>query len=73
MKKNDKADIFSRSLTELRKTLSDTRSEVNQLVLDNKQFKLKDNRSIFHKKKHMARILTAIKEKELEQAAPKVK
>ena len=65
MKKNDKLDIFSRDIKELRKNLVDLRSELFQLVLDNKQFKLKDNRSISHKRKDIARFLTAIREKEL--------
>lgn len=65
MNKNDKKDIFSRSIIELRKNLHDAKKDMFQLIVDNSQFKLKDNRQIFHKKKEIARILTAIREKEL--------
>lgn len=70
MKKNDKREILSKDTTELRKILTEKRSELFQLLMDNNQFKLKNNRKIFHTKKDIARILTAIREKEL--AKPKV-
>ncbi len=65
MKKNDKAEILSRDLKDLRKLVKEKKDELFNLVLDNSQFKLKNNRQIFHTKKDIARILSAIREKEL--------
>lgn len=65
MKTKEKKQLFERSEKELRKSLSETRDALFNLNLDNKQNKLKDTRSIFWKKKEIAWILTALKEKEL--------
>ena len=67
MKKNDKREILSKDPAELKKILAEKKNELFQLILDNNQFKLKNNRQIFHTKKDIARILTAIREKELAQ------
>lgn len=68
MKKNDKREVLSKDPKELKKILSEKKSELFQLILDNNQFKLKNNRQIFHTKKDIARIKTAIREKELAQS-----
>ncbi len=65
MKSKDKIELFGRSEKELRKALSEARSALLNLVLDNRQNKLKNSRQIFWKKKEIALILTALREKEL--------
>ncbi len=65
MKKNDKQELFSRDIKTLRVDLLKVRGEALQLTIDNSQFKLKNTKSISTKRKEIARILTAIKEKEL--------
>lgn len=65
MKNKDKKELFARAEKELRKTLKQAKEELFNLTLDNKQNKLKNTRSIFWKKKEIAYILTALKEKEL--------
>lgn len=67
MKKNDKKEVLSKDPAELRKTLAEKKGQLFQLILDNNQFKLKNNRQIFHIRKDIARIKTAIREKELSQ------
>jgi len=67
MKKNDKREILSKEGVELEKILVEKKNELFGLILDNNQFKLKNNRQIFHLKKDIARIKTAIREKELAQ------
>ena len=68
MKKSAKTEIVSKNLSDLRKNLMLAKKDLTQLILDNSQFKLKDNRQIFHKKKEIARMLTSIREKELAPA-----
>jgi ribosomal protein L29 len=65
MKSKNKKEIFAKTEKELRKTLTDARSALLDLVLDLRQNKLKNTRQIFWKKKEIALILTALKEKEL--------
>jgi ribosomal protein L29 len=60
-----KTQTLSKNLNELRKNLVSSKKELRGLILDNTQFKLKDNRQIFHKRKEIARILTSIREMEL--------
>jgi ribosomal protein L29 len=64
MKSKDKKEIFSRSEKELRKTLADAKGALLDLVLDLQQNKLKNTRLIFWKRKEIALIKTALKEKE---------
>ena len=65
MKAKDKKEMFAKSEKELRKGLLEAKGSLLDLVLDLKQNKLKNTRLIFWKKKEIALILTALKEKEL--------
>jgi ribosomal protein L29 len=68
MKSKDKKELFTKSEKELRKALKEAREALFNLNLDNKQNKLKNTRQIFWKKKEIALILTALKEKEIANA-----
>lgn len=65
MKIKDKKDIFTKSEKELKKSLQEAKDALFNFMLDNKQNKLKNTRQIFWKKKEIALILTALKEKSL--------
>jgi ribosomal protein L29 len=65
MKIKDKKELFTKSEKELVKKLTESRQALFNLVLDNRQVKLKNTRSIFWKKKEIALILTSLKEKAL--------
>ena len=65
MKTKDRKELFTRSEKELRKVLKEARDALFNLGLENKQNKLKNTRQIFWKKKEIAWVLTALKEKEL--------
>jgi ribosomal protein L29 len=66
MKIKEKKELFTKSEKELRKALKEAKAALFNLVLDNGQNKLKNTRQIFWKKKEIAYILTALKEKEIE-------
>jgi ribosomal protein L29 len=68
MKNRDKKELFAKSEKELRKALKEAREALFNLNLDNKQNKLKNTRQIFWKKKEIALMLTALKEKEIANA-----
>lgn len=63
--KKDLKEIVNKSDKELVTALSEKREELINLVLDNKQNKLKNTRSIFNKRKEIARVLTLIRERSL--------
>lgn len=65
MKSKAKKELFTKSEKELRKALLDARNSLSDLMLELKQNKLKNTRQIFWKKKEIALILTALREKEL--------
>jgi len=65
MKSKDKKELFTKSEKELRKALKEAKELLFTLVLDNKQNKIKNTRQIFWKRKEIALILTALREKEL--------
>ncbi len=65
MKTKDKKEIFSKNLKELKTALKEAKEALFNLNLEKAQDKLKNKRSIFNKKKEIARILTALREKEL--------
>ena len=65
MKTKDKKEMFTKSDKELRKALLEAKGSLLDLILDLKQNKLKNTRLIFWKKKEIALIKTALKEKEL--------
>jgi ribosomal protein L29 len=68
MKTRDKKELFVKSEKELRKALKEAREALFNLNLDKRQNKLKNTRQIFWKKKEIAYILTALKEKEIANA-----
>jgi len=68
MKTKDKKELFTRSEKELRKALKEAKETLFNLNLDNKQNKLKNTRQLFWKRKEIALILTALKEKEIANA-----
>lgn len=68
MKKISNKDLEQKSESELKTMLKTVRSELAQMILDKNTQKLKNLRSIFHKKKERARILTMARQKELRNA-----
>jgi len=65
MKSKDRKELFTRNEKELRKALKEAKDMLFNLGIENKQNKLKNTRQIFWKKKEIAWILTALKEKQL--------
>ena len=55
----------TKSEKELKETLSTKREELFGLIMDAKQNKLKNTRSIYNSRKEIARLLTLMREKEL--------
>ena len=68
MKTKEKKELFTKSEKELRKALKEAREALFNLNLDNRQNKLKNTRQLFWKRKEIAFILTALKEKEIANA-----
>lgn len=68
MKSKDKKELFTKSEKELKKALKEAKEALLNLVLDNRQNKLKNTRQIFWKKKEIALILTVLREKEIANA-----
>jgi large subunit ribosomal protein L29 len=66
MKAKDKKAISEKTLQDLKTHLAEAREAIFLLRLDKSQNKLKNTRSIFRKRKEVARILTIMKEKELQ-------
>ncbi len=66
MKTKERKDIFTKSQKELKKLLNDAKENLFNLKIDLSQNKLKNTRSIFLKRKEIALILTALKQKEFE-------
>lgn len=67
MKSKDRKEIFTKPEKELKKMLQEAKDALLNFSLEIKQNKLKDTRSIFWKKKEIAWILTALKEREIAQ------
>lgn len=65
MKLKDKKQIFEKSEKELKKDLKEAKEALFNLKLEKSQNKLKNTKSFFWKKKEIAWILTALREKEL--------
>ncbi|MGA2967858.1 MAG: 50S ribosomal protein L29 [Candidatus Levyibacteriota bacterium] len=65
MKTKDKKEMFTKSEKELKKALAEAKGALLDLRLGLKQNKLKNTRLIFWKRKEIALIETALKEKEL--------
>lgn len=62
MKSKDKKELKARTIQELKSMLKDAKDALFSLKLEKEQNKLKDLRAIFHKRKEIARMLTAIRE-----------
>ena len=71
MAKTKIKETVAKDLTELRKDLKSAKQDLSDLYLDHSQFKLKNTRQIFNKRKDIARISTIIRGKELSEAAAK--
>ncbi len=65
MKTKDKKELETKTIEELKALLTEAKKTLWQLVLDKVQYKLKNTRAIFLKRKDIAQILTAIRRKEL--------
>lgn len=65
MKTKEKKELFSKNEKELRNTLKEAKAALFELMLDLGQNKLKNTRLIFWKRKEIALIKTALREKEL--------
>lgn len=65
MKTKEKKELFAKTETELRKALKDAKAALLDLVLDLGQNKLKNTSLISRKRKEVALIKTALREKEL--------
>lgn len=66
MKTKDKKELFTKSIDELQGLLKETRQALLTLRLEKSQNKLKNTRVIFSKRKDIARMLTALRQKEYE-------
>ncbi len=68
MKTKDRKDIFTKTEKELKKILMDAKDSLFNLRIDLSQNKLKNTTSIMLKRKEIALILTALRQKEFENA-----
>lgn len=68
MKTKDKKDLFTKTDKELKKLLLDAKDNLFNLRIDLSQNKLKNTTSLMLKRKEIAWILTALREKEIENA-----
>lgn len=65
MKTKDKQELHAKTKEELQTMLEEARKALFTLKFDRAQRKLKNTRSIFEKRKDIAKIATVLKEKEL--------
>ena len=65
MKKADLKDLHTKTIDELKGMYKTYKTELMDLNIEKSQYKLKNTRSIFWKKKDMAKILTILRGKEL--------
>lgn len=68
MKTKDKKDLFTKTDKELKKLLLDAKDNLFNLRIDLSQNKLKNTTSLMLKRREIAWILTALREKEIENA-----
>lgn len=68
MKKNDFNQIKGLSVQELLVKIKLLRKEIEDAVMDKNMKKLKDLKTVFKKKKDLARMLTIVKQRELLEA-----
>lgn len=66
MKTNDKKELRTKTVAEIKKLLKEAHEAVMQLKLDHQQIKLTNTRSIFNKRQEVAVLSTILKEKEKE-------
>lgn len=65
MKSKGKKELHTKTVKELQQLLNEIKQEIFKFKLELSKKKLKNVRSIFEKRKDMARVLTILKEKEL--------
>ncbi len=63
MKTKEKKELFTKTIAELGSLLKESRNELFDLKLSLSQKKLKNTKEVFWKRKKIAMILTAMKEK----------
>lgn len=68
MKNSEKKSLTEKDKKELKTMLKETKGDLAKVVLDKNTGKLKNLRLLFQKRKDIARILTVIRQKELEHA-----
>ncbi|GDX62361.1 hypothetical protein LBMAG33_6710 [Candidatus Levyibacteriota bacterium] len=64
MKTKEKKDLKEKSITELKQLLLDAKEILFTMRLDKVQYKTKNMRGVFNKRKDIAKIMTQIREKE---------
>ena len=64
MKTKEKKDLKEKSTTELKQLLLDAKEILFTMRLDKVQYKTKNMRGVFNKRKDIAKIMTQIREKE---------
>ena len=69
MKRKDIKELKQKTLAELKKLANETEQEQVRLKMETKTGKNKNTRAVARKRDDLARILTAIVEKELEAAS----
>lgn len=63
MKKNIKVDLAGKTGAELKKMLLDAQKELRDALFDKEQFKLKNTRMVYNKRKDIAVLQTLIRMK----------
>lgn len=72
MKTKEKKELFAKTIPELKNLLKEKRNELFLQKQELVQKKLKNTKSVFWKRKEIARILTILKEKELFEDAKNI-
>ncbi len=67
MKRKEITELGQKSASELQQMLQEAKELLFTLKLDKVQFKTKNMRAVFNKRKDIARIATKLREKELAQ------
>lgn len=67
MKKREIKELRSKNLKELTQSLKNLKSELAKIIIERNARRLKNTALVRGKKKDVARILTVIREKELEK------
>ncbi len=72
MKAKEKKELFAKTIEELKNLLKEVRGELFNLKIELSQNKLKNTKEVFFKRKKIAMIQTAIKEKEILEDAKNI-